>query len=116
MLKAKLKKLIHDLEKENIPQNIIAWHFDLHEPYSLQLVGATSYDEDDEDWACETGDDFRPKHSYIKLDFLEDLPYEEVLDMVVSAIRELKTNMAEAKIFGYEHIAVGFFDGDLVLI
>ena len=36
--------------------------------------------------------------------------------MLVQALRELREQMPSAKIFKCKHIAVGFVDGDLILI
>lgn len=116
MLKEKLRELIANLDRKKIPKRVVAWHFDLSEPYALQLAGSSSYDADDEDWACEDEDEFYPQESYLELDFLKNLSWEEVLQAVSQALRELRGEMADAKLFKYEHIAVGFVDGDLVLV
>ena len=115
-LKQKLRKLIEGLEREQIPKRVIAWHFDLYEPYALQLAGSSSYDADDDDWACEDEDEFYPQSSRLQLDFLSELSWRQVLKMLVQALRELREQMPDAKIFKCKHIAVGFVDGDLILI
>ena len=115
-LKQKLHELLEGLEREQIPKRVIAWHFDLYEPYALQLAGSSSYDADDDDWACEDEDEFYPEYSRLQLEFLNELSWRQVLKMLVQALRELREQMPDAKIFKCKHIAVGFVDGDLILI
>ena len=115
-LKQKLRELLEGLEREQIPKRVIAWHFDLYEPYALQLAGSSSYDADDDDWACEDEDEFYPQSSRLQLEFLNELSWRQVLKMLVQALRELREQMPDAKIFKCKHIAVGFVDGDLILI
>ena len=115
-LKQKLRELLEGLEREQIPKRVIAWHFDLYEPYALQLAGSSSYDADDDDWACEDEDEFYPQSSRLQLDFLSELSWRQVLKMLVQALRELREQMPDAKIFKCKHVAAGFVDGDLILI
>ena len=115
-LKQKLHELLEGLEREEIPKLVIAWHFDLYEPYALQLAGSSSYDADDDDWACEDEDEFYPQSSRLQLEFLSELSWRQVLKLLVQALRELREQMPSAKIFKYEHVAAGFVDGDLILI
>ena len=115
-LKQKLRELIEGLEREQIPKRVIAWHFDLYEPYALELAGSSSYDADDDDWACEDEDEFYPQSSRLQLDFLSELSWRQVLKMLVQALRELREQMPDAKIFECKHVAAGFVDGDLILI
>ena len=115
-LKQKLRELLEGLEREQIPKRVIAWHFDLYEPYALELAGSSSYDADDDDWACEDEDEFYPEYSRLQLEFLSELSWRQVLKLLVQALRELREQMPDAKIFKCKHIAVGFVDGDLILI
>lgn len=115
-LKQKLRELIEGLEREQIPKRVIAWHFDLYEPYALELAGSSGYDADDDDWACEDEDEFYPQSSRLQLDFLSELSWRQVLKMLVQALRELREQMPSTKIFKCKHIAAGFVDGDLILI
>ena len=115
-LKQKLRELLEGLEREQIPKRVIAWHFDLYEPYALQLAGSSSYDADDDDWACEDEDEFYPQSSRLQLDFLSELSWRQVLKMLVQALRELREQMPDAKIFKCKRVAAGFVDGDLILI
>ena len=115
-LKQKLRELLEGLEREEIPKRVIAWHFDLYEPYALELTGSSSFDADDDDWACEDEDEFYPEYSRLQLEFLNELSWRQVLKLLVQALRELREQMPSAKIFECKHVAVGFVDGDLILI
>ncbi len=116
VLKQKLRELIEGLEREEIPKRVIAWHFDLYEPYVLELAGSSSFDADDDDWACEDEDEFYPQSSRLQLEFLNKLSWRQVLKLLVQALRELREQMPGAKIFKCKHVAAGFVDGDLILI
>ena len=115
-LKQKLRELLEGLEREQIPKRVIAWHFDLYEPYALELAGSSSFDADDDDWACEDEDEFYPEYSRLQLEFLNELSWRQVLKMLVQALRELREQMPDAKIFKCKRVAAGFVDGDLILI
>ena len=115
-LKQKLRELLEGLEREEIPKRVIAWHFDLYEPYALELAGSSNYDADDDDWACEDEDEFYPQSSRLQLEFLNELSWRQVLKLLVQTLRELREQMPDAKIFKCKHVAVGFVDGDLILI
>ena len=115
-LKQKLRELLEGLEREQIPKRVIAWHFDLYEPYALQLAGSSSYDGNDDDWACEDEDEFYPQSSRLQLEILNELSWRQVLKLLVQALRELREQMPDAKIFKCKHVAAGFVDGDLILI
>ena len=51
-LETDFKNWLTAVSRENIPQNIAAWSFELLEPYEITLVGSTHFDESNDDWAC----------------------------------------------------------------
>lgn len=108
-------------ETEQIDQSIVAFNFGLFESeegFEMYLSGSKNFDEDDEDWAANM--DFEPKEKYFSFgnEFLKDrdwqdiLKYSENLVQTYIASEEFKTSVfAQAK-----GIAVGFDDGDLIII
>ena len=60
--------------------------------------------------------EFYPECSRLQLEFLNELSWRQVLKMLVQALRELREQMPDAKIFKCKHVAAGFVDGDLILI
>lgn len=110
------KWLIQINQKDKLPQNIVALNFNLYEgPYALDLIGSATYDESDEDWAC--NEDFIPKlRRCPSLGIPDDKSWEEVLKIVESILRDLIREMPDIELFKVQHIAVGFDDGNLIII
>lgn len=106
------------LEKE-LPQNIKAMNFNIYEgkdSYHIQLIGASIFDESDEDWACEevftTGEDI---FEISKMKAGEN--WEEALEYIKVMIKEYITNGKYALLLHeYEAIGIGFVDGDIEII
>lgn len=58
-VKTSIKNWILEIDKtEQIPADIIAFSFNLYEPYGIELVGTKWFDEENEDWACD--EEYRP--------------------------------------------------------
>lgn len=110
------KWLIQINQKEKLPQNIVALNFNLYEGlYALDLIGSATYDESDEDWAC--NEDFIPGlRRCPSLEIPDDKSWEKVLKIVESILRDLIREMPDIELFKVRHIAVGFVDGNLIII
>lgn len=110
------KWLIKINQTEKVPENIVALNFNLYEgPYALDLIGSATYDESDEDWAC--NEDYIPGlRRCPSLVIPDDKSWEEVLKMVESILRDLIREMSDIELFKVQHIAVGFVDGNLIII
>ncbi|MDO4881274.1 MAG: hypothetical protein Q3983_08335 [Capnocytophaga sp.] len=115
IVKNKIKKWLLDIDNQEIlPNNIVALNFNISEPYELGLVGASWYDDDDPDWACE--EDFVPENNFLLLEEIsKEENWEEVLAMIAEILREIVLENS-IKLFDVEHIAVGFVDGDLEIV
>lgn len=115
-LKEIIKSWIINIDKtEELPSDIVALSFNLYEPYGLEMVGSTWFDEKDEDWACD--ETFEPaQRSCPNFEISDKLKWEEVLEIVVAILKDLLNELADLNIFRVEHIAVGFVDGDLIII
>lgn len=112
-----IKKWLIKINKtEKVPENIVALNFNLYEgPYALDLIGSATYDESDEDWAC--NEDYIPGlRRCPSLVIPDDKSWEEVLKMVESILRDLIREMPDIELFKVQHIAVGFVDGNLIII
>jgi shikimate kinase len=56
--------------RQPIPSSVVAFSFNLQEPWCIEIVGADRYSDDDPDWACE--ESFRADVEHL------DLPESEV--------------------------------------
>lgn len=107
--------IIHMDEMEELPSDIVALSFNLYEPYGLEMIGSSWFDEEDEDWACD--EDFEPaQRSCPGFEMSEDLNWEEVLEIVASILKDLIKELPDINLFKVEHIAVGFVDGNLTIV
>jgi hypothetical protein len=97
-----------------IPESVIAFNFNLAEPWSIEVVGCDSYSEEESDWACD--ESFRSGN----LPF--SLPSSEVgstWEGVLEIARNMVVEYLERKSAGSEclraakAVAIGFVDGDL---
>lgn len=106
---------------ESPDRNIVAFHFGLFETtvgYSMYLIGARVFDEDDEDLATEI--DYEPEEKYLEIEPSETigLEWNEVLDIAVEVIREY-VNSVEFNRSIFSHVSavtIGFDDGDLIRV
>lgn len=110
------KWLIQINQTEKLPENIVALNFNLYEgPYAIDLIGSATFDESDEDWAC--NEDFIPElRCCPSLGIPNDKSWEEVLKITESILRDLIREMPDMELFKVQHIAVGFVDGNLSII
>lgn len=105
--------------KENPPNNIIAYNVGLIETrsgYSAYFMGSKSYNQNNDDWACDFGD-YQPYNMYLNLSRTElkeekwELIHEKISEYMKSF---LKTNEAKTSFLSNAvAITVGFDDGDL---
>ena len=71
-VKNKIKKWLLGIDRqETLPNDIVALNFNISEPYELELIGSSWYDDEDPDWACD--DDFVPDDCFLPL---EEIPEE----------------------------------------
>ena len=105
------------LKKSRPPSNIVAFNFNLYEgPFRADLVGATSYDPMDSDWATEEAWVAKPR-------FFDFPPHawgsgwQDALAVATKLINDyLRTTSDGATRLGQAvAVTVGFVDGDLVL-
>ncbi len=100
-----------------IPAEVVAFSFNLAEPWCIEVIGSESYNEEDSDWACDEA--FRPKIPSL------DLPESEVgsdWEAVLEASKQIVSAYLERPSTGATvlkkatAITVGFVDGDLYRI
>ena len=105
---------------KNFPDGVIAINFNLYEgvdqTYDVEIVGCGSFDENDEDWACDvvftTGDDL----FYIaKTD--DVAKWEQALLFVAALVKKYLVEGTYAdKLKRYKAVGAGFVDGNIEIL
>ena len=101
--------------------DIVAFNFGLFESengYTVYVIGAKTFDDEDPDWASEV--DFEPEEKYLHINSeeTEGLQWDEVLEKVKAIIQEFVSSEKFSTSFmkHAEAITAGFDDGDLIRI
>jgi hypothetical protein len=101
--------------------DIVAFNYGLFETaegYTIYLIGAKEFHEDDEDWATEV--DFEPNEKYLPINPNETkgLEWNQVLDKAVDTITKYihSENFKVSILKDAEAITTGFDDGDITRI
>ena len=115
----KIEKWVDEVLKQDIPNDVVAVMFNLYEDdehiYSMEIVGTESFDEEDEDWACDELTDFGTREHPLVLE--SDSGWEEVLSKVSERLkRYLETGKHAAKLKRCTAVATGFVDGDVEIL
>ena len=106
-----------------LPENIEAFCFNLYEDfnpyddgkklYSVEIIGSPSFDETDEDWAC---DEVFNNRAY-PLCWKSDKSWEGVLEEMRGLVwRYLREGKYASLLRSKQAVAIGFVDGDLELL
>jgi hypothetical protein len=117
-----LSEWIKKIEEENPPAaNIAAINFGMFtsdKGYMVYVTGSEVYDPDDDDWAGEI--DYQParKNKYLLLprEFTSGLKWKGVLDLVVSALKELAADLPGRLLFEGRILTAGYDDEALVVV
>lgn len=115
----KIEKWLNSILEQEIPDNVIAFNFNLYENadfnWSIELVGTECFDLDDEDWTCNEVTDFGTRDN--PLSWHREATWDQILEEVVSAIEEyLNTGMFASILKKYDGIGAGFVDGDIEIL
>ena len=97
-----------------IPSSVVAFSFNLTEPWCVEVIGADRYTEQDSDWACE--ESFRSEGEPLTLPESEvGSSWEAVLESAKRLVATYldRPSAGSAQLQRAEAIAVGFVDGDL---
>lgn len=111
------EKWIEHILNQELPSGIIALNFNLYEEgfdvWSMELVGTSSFDKDDKDWACD--EIFNTRDAQLKWE--QKSRWEVILEEISSIISEyLEKGQCSEKLKAYEGIGIGFVDGDIKLL
>jgi hypothetical protein len=103
----------------DVPADVVAFNVNLNDsPFVAEVVGSTYFDPENEDWACEEAWTPNRPTGFAFPDGTERLPWSERLTEIESLLRNwMETGSpAAAKVLHAQAFAVGFVDGDLVVL
>lgn len=103
----------------DIPAEVVAFGFNLYEdePYywSMELIGASEFDVDDEDWLCNEATDFDTRENPLR--WHRETGWEEILNDIVYALKEyLKKGKYADILKAKSGVGVGFVDGNIEIL
>ena len=113
----KFETWLDNVMQMNIPSDVVAFCFNLYEDenetWTLELIGASSFDKDDSDWACD--EVFTTREN--PLVWHDNKEWKDILTDSESIIREyLQKGKYRKELKAQQGLAIGFVDGDLVLL
>ncbi len=103
----------------NIPNEVVAFGFNLYEDshynWSMELIGASEFDIDNEDWLCSEVTDFNTRDNPLR--WHKEAGWEEILNEIVCALKEYLKNGKYADILKTKSgVGVGFVDGSIEIL
>lgn len=117
-MRTKIEHWIKTINKETgYPTDVIALNFSLFESvngYGIYLIGSKSYDENNDDWACDI--DFEPQNKYLMLthDDVQNMDWKEIQHEVTNIISKyISDKRNNISLFQNKIITIGFDDGNL---
>lgn len=115
----RISEWIDSVMKNGMPKEVISVCFNLYDDidntWSLEMVGCSSFDEDDSDWACDEVTDFGTRNNPLR--WIQDSDWSEIQLMISDMVsRYLKEGTYKKLFNNLDGVAVGFVDGDLELL
>ncbi len=108
----------------DIPEHVRAYSFNLFElafedgvKFGVELIGASAFDPDDSDWACEEVWEPAQRQLLIPIEYSGDtwqVCLERMRDMVAKFLES--DSAAARKLKSKAGVGMGFVDGDLEII
>ena len=100
-----------------LPKDVVALCFNLYDDgngqWSVELVGTSSFDKDDSDWAC--NEVFDTRNNPLKWKYKGS--WKNVLSSVRSHLETyLKIGKHASMLSSQQGIALGFVDGELIIL
>ena len=115
----KLSAWLDDVFSRDIPDGVVSVCFNLYEDgenfWSLEVVGCSSFDSEDPDWACDEVTDLETRED--PFEWTENTIWEQVLSDVTKLLyKYIQEGKASAYLNSLKGVAVGFADGDLNIL
>ena len=114
---SELETWLNEVMRMTIPDDVVAFCFNLYEDanksWTLELIGASSFDTTDNDWACDEVFTTRDK----PLTWHDDKEWQDVQIMTIKMIKDyIEKGKYGKALKERQGLAVGFVDGDLTLL
>lgn len=111
-----IEKWIDNIFESTIPDEVIAIAFNLYEDgdnqWSIEMIGSSSFDVENSDWACDEVFDTRDNLQ----SWVQDTTWEEILQEVIDKIQKyIEAGKYAEQIKSYAGVGVGFVDGDITI-
>ena len=115
----KVENWLNNVLIQEIPEEVAAFNFNIYEDegcnWSIEVVGTGSFDEEDEDWACDEVTDFGTREN--PLSWQEEAGWNEVLEEIMSVLKQyLNKGMYADVLKAGEGVGAGFVDGDIEIL
>ncbi len=83
--------------------------------FNVYLIGSNTYDETDDDWAC--NEDYIPENKYLQLPSSNSLGWEEFQKQIILSVKKYIINFQDFSVLqNTEIVTVGFDDAELVRV
>lgn len=119
MNNAAFEKWLDEVLDVDFPDGIAGIAFNLYDDgddmWSIEAVGAGTFDEMDDDWACDEVTTFDTRDEPFSWE--ESCEWEDILEQAVEALCSyLEKGKFADKLKAYKGVGVGFVDGDITVI
>jgi len=114
---------LNNILRQDIPEEVVGLNFNLYEDFasdgtkrwSMELIGTHSFDEENEDWACDEVCDFGTREA--PFCWKENAEWEAILDKAVQVLKKyLSESIFAGKLKQYDGVGVGFVDGNIEIL
>lgn len=114
-----LDNILEDISNTGIPDDVIAFGFNLYDDdgdnWSMELIGTSEFDTDDEDWLCNEVTDFDTRD--VSFQWCRKAEWEEILNDVVCFLKKYLESGKYADVLKAKSgVGVGFVDGNVEIL
>ncbi len=114
-----LDDVLEDVSETGIPTEVISFGFNLYDDgddnWSMELIGTSEFDADDEDWLCHEVTDFDTREDPFQ--WCQKATWEEILNDITRFLkRYLKSGKYADILKAKSGVGVGFVDGDVKIL
>ena len=115
----KLADWLDNILSRDISEDVVAFGFNLYEDeddqWSVELVGTSRFDVEDEDWCCDEITDFGTREEPFTWE--QKATWDEILAEIVSYLKEYLENGKYADVLKDRiGVGVGFVDGNIEIL